>query len=72
MSVDKLYEFVDNLSLTETEHMIADAIVKEIKNRYRFLRNVGLNYLTLARTANTLSGGRIPAYPPRHARSAAR
>ena len=57
MSVDKLYEFVDNLSLTETEHMIADAIVKEIKNRIGFLRNVGLNYLTLARTANTLSGG---------------
>ena len=50
MSVDKLYEFVDNLSLTETEHMIADAIVKEIKNRIGFLRNVGLNYLTLART----------------------
>ena len=57
MSVEKLYEFVDNLSLTETEHMIADAIVKEIKNRIGFLRNVGLNYLTLARTANTLSGG---------------
>ncbi len=57
MSVDNLYEFVDNLSLTETEHMIADAIVKEIKNRIGFLRNVGLNYLTLARTANTLSGG---------------
>ena len=37
--------------------MIADAIVKEIKNRIGFLRNVGLNYLTLARTANTLSGG---------------
>ena len=57
MSVDKLYEFVDNLSLTETQHMIADTIVKEIKNRIGFLRNVGLNYLTLARTANTLSGG---------------
>ncbi len=57
MSVDNLYEFVDNLILTETEHLIADAIIKEIKNRIGFLRNVGLNYLTLARTANTLSGG---------------
>ena len=57
MSVDNLYDFVDNLVLTETEHRIADAIIKEIKNRIGFLRNVGLNYLTLARTANTLSGG---------------
>ena len=57
MSVDKLYDFVDGLVLTETEHLIADAIIKEIKNRIGFLRNVGLNYLTLARTANTLSGG---------------
>ena len=57
MSVDKLCEFVENLVLTETEHMIADAIIKEIKNRIGFLRNVGLNYLTLARTAVTLSGG---------------
>lgn len=41
MSVDKLYEFVDNLSLTETEHMIADAIVKEIKNRIGFCATWG-------------------------------
>ena len=59
MPVDKLYDFVDDLShaLTETEHRIADAIIKEIKNRIGFLHNVGLDYLTLARTAVTLSGG---------------
>ncbi len=57
LSVEKLYEFVDGLQLTNTEHMIADAIIKEIKNRLGFLRNVGLHYLTLARTAVTLSGG---------------
>ncbi len=57
LSVEKLYEFVDGLQLTETEHRIADAIIKEIKNRLGFLRNVGLHYLTLARTAVTLSGG---------------
>ena len=57
LSVEKLYEFVDGLQLTNTEHMIADSIIKEIKNRLGFLRNVGLHYLTLARTAVTLSGG---------------
>lgn len=57
MPVDKLYDFVDGLVLTETEHRIADAIIKEIKNRIGFLHNVGLDYLTLARTAVTLSGG---------------
>lgn len=59
LSVDKLCEFMDDLltKLTPTEHLIADAIIKEINNRLGFLRNVGLNYLTLARTAVTLSGG---------------
>ncbi len=59
MSVDKLCEFMDGLkaTLTPTEHLIADAIIKEINNRLGFLRNVGLNYLTLTRTAVTLSGG---------------
>ncbi len=59
MSVDKLCDFMDELktTLTQTEHLIADAIIKEINNRLGFLRNVGLNYLTLARTAVTLSGG---------------
>ena len=59
LSVDKLCDFMDELStkLTHTEHLIADAIIKEINNRLGFLRNVGLNYLTLTRTAVTLSGG---------------
>ena len=59
MSVDGLCDFMDGLTkeLSKTEHLIADAIIKEINNRLGFLRNVGLNYLTLARTANTLSGG---------------
>ncbi|MBQ8428037.1 MAG: excinuclease ABC subunit UvrA, partial [Clostridia bacterium] len=57
MSVDGLAEFLSGLQLTATEHMIADAILKEINNRLGFLQNVGLNYLTLMRTAATLSGG---------------
>lgn len=59
MSVDCLCDFMDDLSkmLTKTEHLIADAIIKEINSRLGFLRNVGLNYLTLTRTAVTLSGG---------------
>ncbi|MBQ4269519.1 MAG: excinuclease ABC subunit UvrA, partial [Clostridia bacterium] len=59
MSVEDLFGFIENLQakLTQTEHMIADAILKEINNRLGFLRNVGLNYLTLTRTALTLSGG---------------
>ena len=59
LSVDNLYDFIDGVTekFTTTEHLIADAIVKEIRNRLGFLRNVGLNYLTLTRTAVTLSGG---------------
>ena len=59
MSIDNIFEFMDGLlaKLTPTEHLIADAIIKEINNRLGFLRNVGLNYLTLTRTAVTLSGG---------------
>ncbi|MBQ5926404.1 MAG: excinuclease ABC subunit UvrA [Clostridia bacterium] len=57
LSVEKLFGFIESLSLSETEHKIADAILKEIKNRLGFLNNVGLHYLTLARTASTLSGG---------------
>ena len=59
LSVDKLCDFMDELleKLTPTEHLIVDAIIKEINNRLGFLRNVGLNYLTLTRTAVTLSGG---------------
>lgn len=59
MSIDDLYVFVENLSrvFTRTESMIGGSIIKEILARLNFLRNVGLNYLTLSRTANTLSGG---------------
>jgi excinuclease ABC subunit A len=59
MSVDNLCAFMDELQgkLTKTEHLIADAIIKEINARLGFLSNVGLNYLTLTRTAVTLSGG---------------
>ncbi|OGF22219.1 hypothetical protein A2Y83_04080 [Candidatus Falkowbacteria bacterium RBG_13_39_14] len=45
------------VSLTHKEHLIADKILKEIKNRLGFLNNVGLDYLTLDRTANSLAGG---------------
>ncbi len=59
LSVDNLCDFIDELkgTLTTTEHLIADAIIKEINSRLGFLRNVGLNYLTLTRSAATLSGG---------------
>ncbi len=57
MPVDKLIAFTDALSLTETEEKIAKEILKEIRARLRFLSSVGLGYLTLARSAGTLSGG---------------
>ncbi len=59
LSVDNLCTFMDEVKegLTPTQHLIADAIIKEINNRLGFLRNVGLNYLTLTRSAGTLSGG---------------
>lgn len=49
--------FLDTLELTEREHMIADRILKEIRERLGFLQSVGLEYLTLFRNAQTLSGG---------------
>lgn len=57
MSIDDLYGFFDALTLSKTEQLIADLILKEIKARLNFLRNVGLSYLNLARSAGTLSGG---------------
>lgn len=57
MSVDKALEFVEKASLSERDMMIAAPIVKEINERLTFLKNVGLGYLTLSRTAGTLSGG---------------
>ena len=57
MPVGKLANFIENLQLTPTQHAIADGILKEIRNRINFLTGVGLEYLTLARSATTLSGG---------------
>ena len=57
LSVLKMSEFIANLQLTETELMIARRILKEIQARLNFLINVGLGYLTLSRSASTLSGG---------------
>ena len=57
LSVSKMSDFINNLQLTSTEEMIARRIVKEIQARLNFLVNVGLGYLTLSRTASTLSGG---------------
>jgi len=57
LSVEKSLEFVNALELSETERAIAAEILKEIRARLGFLVSVGLNYLTLARRAGTLSGG---------------
>ena len=57
LSVKDLLNFVDNLELSEKNKFIAHEILKEIKERASFLRDVGLEYLTLSRKAGTLSGG---------------
>ena len=57
LSVFKALEFIDSLRLSEKEQIIAERIVKEIKARLGFLTSVGLGYLSLARSAATLSGG---------------
>ena len=57
MSIKDLHEFITNLKLTKEQQEIAKLIVKEIESRLHFLINVGLEYLTLARSAATLSGG---------------
>ncbi len=57
MAVDDLSSFTDFGFFGKTEHLIADSIIKEINNRLSFLKNVGLGYLTLSRSAATLSGG---------------
>ncbi len=56
-SIDECYKFFRGLALSETERYIARTILKEIISRLEFLRNVGLNYLTLNRMTATLSGG---------------
>ena len=57
MSINKILDFFNQLKLTEEQEEISHLLVVEIKNRLSFLVNVGLEYLTLSRTAGTLSGG---------------
>ncbi|MBQ8804729.1 MAG: excinuclease ABC subunit UvrA [Tyzzerella sp.] len=57
LSIEQLAAFLDELELTKTQEMIGEQILKEIKTRIRFLMDVGLDYLTLARATGSLSGG---------------
>ena len=57
LSVEDALIWMDGLTLTEQQMLIADRILKEIRSRLGFLKSVGLDYLTLARSAGTLSGG---------------
>ncbi len=57
LSVVKALDFIENLTLSEKDSMIAERILKEIRARLGFLTSVGLGYLTLSRSAATLSGG---------------
>jgi len=57
LSISDLLKFLQTLSITETERVVADSLLKEIEGRVTFLHDVGLAYLTLNRSARTLSGG---------------
>ena len=57
MNVDSLLEFLQNISLEETDYKIAEKAIAEIVSRLKYIQDVGLGYLTLNRTSNTLSGG---------------
>lgn len=57
MQIFKVKEYLNSLKLTKTEEMIADQILKELNKRLQFLIDVGLDYLTLSRSAGSLSGG---------------
>ncbi len=57
MSIKQAVEFIENLQLTPTQQKIGELVLKEIYNRLKFLKDVGLEYLTLDRMAGTLSGG---------------
>ena len=57
LSIKEMLKYIDNLKLSNEKKEIANLVIKEIKDRLSFLSNVGLEYLTLDRTAGTLSGG---------------
>lgn len=57
MPITELQIFFENIQLDETEAIIADRLLTEIRNRIRFLQEVGLGYLTLNRLSSSLSGG---------------
>ncbi|SHK16550.1 excinuclease ABC subunit UvrA [Tepidibacter formicigenes] len=57
MSISELLDFIENIKLTKKQKLIASEILKEIKGRTSFLKDVGLDYLNLSRKAGTLSGG---------------
>ena len=59
LSVKNELKFIDNLALSERDSVIAQQIIKEIRSRLEFLSSVGLDYLTLARSAGSLSGGEL-------------
>ena len=57
MSVKVLYDFLQDLPLSKQQHLIGDQVLKEIRARVSFLKEVGLEYLSLSRATGTLSGG---------------
>ncbi len=57
LSIGRALEAIEHLELSERDHLIADRVLKEIRERMRFLLDVGLDYLSLARASATLSGG---------------
>ena len=57
MSISEALDFIDNMKLSERDMLIGERILKEIKERLNFLKSVGLDYLSLSRSAGTLSGG---------------
>lgn len=57
LTIKESYDFFENLELASIEQKIAEQVLKEIKTRFKFLKDVGIDYLTLDRAAGTLSGG---------------